>query len=185
MNKAVLVIDMLNDFANAEGTLYCDTAEQVIPNIKQVIDAARANDVPVLYVNDAHEEGDRELKIWGPHAMKGTWGAEVVPELGPYAKSELVEKKWYSGFTDTDLAERLRALEVSTVYITGMHTNICDRHTSHDAYTGGWDIVVISDATGTFTEKEHASGLEYIKTMYGAKIMTTEEVVRDFESASG
>lgn len=181
MDKAVLVIDMLNDFAKAEGKLYCDTAEQVIPRIKQVIDAARANSVPVLYVNDSHEEDDRELEIWGPHAMKGRWGADVVPELGPYAKDELVEKKWYSGFTDTDLDERLKALGVGTLYITGMHTNICDRHTSYDAFTRGYDLVIVSDATGTFTPEEHAAGLEYLKTMYAAKIMTADEVSKDFE----
>lgn len=180
--KALFVIDMLNDFADSKGKLYCATAEQVVPKIKRVIDVARANGIPVFYLNDAHEKGDRELEIWGEHAMKGTWEAEVVTELAPYTPSEIVEKRWYSGFTETNLDERLKKLGVKTVYITGMHTNICDRHTSYDAFTNGYDAVVISDATGTFTPEEHNAGLEYLKTMYAAKITTADEAVKHFES---
>lgn len=180
-HKAILVIDMLNDFADPKGKLYCATAEQVIPKIRQVVEAG-INRIPVFYLNDAHVKGDRELEIWGEHALRGTWGAEVVAQLRPYvAQSEIVEKRWYSGFTETDLNERLKKLGTQTVYITGMHTNICDRHTCHDAYVNGYDIVVISDATGTFTEEEHADGLSYLKTMYGAKVMAADAVVKDFE----
>lgn len=180
-DKAVLIIDMLNDFAHPKGMLYCETAKRVIPKIRQVGILARNYDVPVFYLNDCHEKGDRELEIWGPHAMKGTWGAEVVEQLEPYNPSEVIEKKWYSGFTGTDLNERLKKLGVKTVYITGMHTNICDRHTSYDAFVNGYNIVMIRDATGTFTPKEHKSGLDYLKTMYGAKIKTVGEAAEDFK----
>lgn len=182
--KALFVIDMLNDFADPKGKLYCATAEQVVPKIKQVADAARAHGIPVFYLNDAHDKGDRELELWGEHAMKGTLEAEVVTGLAPYMPSEIVEKRWYSGFTETNLGERLKKLGVKTVYITGMHTNICDRHTAYDAFVRGYDVVVVSDATGTFTPEEHAAGLEYLKTMYAAKIMTADEVVKEFELKS-
>jgi len=179
-DKAVLVIDMLNDFANLKGKLYCATAKQVIPKIKQVVDAARAHGIPLFYLNDAHEKSDRELQIWGSHAMKGTWEAQVLAELAPQSESEIVEKRWYSGFTDTDLDARLKKLGVRAVYITGMHTNICDRHTSYDAFKSGYDVIVISDATGTFTPEEHKTGLNYLKQMYAAKIVTAEEAAKEF-----
>ena len=180
-NGAVIVIDMLNDFADPKGKLYCETAKEVIPKIKQVVDAARANNVSVFYLNDSHLKEDRELELWGPHAMRRTWGAEVVKELSPRDVSEIVEKRWYSGFAETDLDERLKKLGVRTIYITGMHTNICDRHTSADGYVKGYKIVMVSDATGTFTPQDHAAGLDYIKTMYGAQIKTSAEVAEDFK----
>jgi len=179
-DKAVLVVDMLKDFASPEGPLYCETAREVIPRIRQLIGAARKNNIAVFYLNDAHEKGDKELELWGKHAMKGTKGAEVVDELRPEDPSEIIGKRWYSGFTETNLDERLKKLGVRTVYITGMHTNICDRHTSYDAFTHGYGIVMVSDATGTFTKEEHESGLDYIKRMYNAKIETVEEAVKEF-----
>jgi len=178
--KAVLVIDMLNGFAHPKGSLYCKTAEEVVPKIREVLDAARLYSVPIFYLNDAHEESDRELQIWGPHAMKGTWEAQVLAELAPRSESEIVEKRWYSGFTETGLDERLKKLGVRAVYITGMHTNICDRHTSYDAFKSGYDVIVISDATGTFTPEEHKTGLNYLKQMYAAKIVTAEEAAKEF-----
>jgi len=180
-DKAILVIDMLKDFAAPEGPLYCATAKEVVPKIKELVDEARLYGIPIFYLNDSHEAGDRELRLWGEHAMKGTEGAEIVDELRPFDPSEIVEKRWYSGFTGTKLDERLKRLGIKTVYITGMHTNICNRHTSYDAFVNGYEVVVVSDATGTFTKEEHESGLNYIKTMYGARIETVEEAVEEFK----
>ena len=94
MKPAVLVIDMLNDFVTGE--LKCDTAQEIIPNISTLLNAARKYDWPVVYCNDAHLQCDSELKKWGPHAMKGTKGAEVIPEFKPTSKDYIIEKRTYS-----------------------------------------------------------------------------------------
>lgn len=62
-----------------------------------------------------------------------------------------------------------------------MHTNICDRHSSYDAFTRGFKIIVAEDGVEAFTEEEHRSGLEYIKRMYGADIKKIEEIVEIFK----
>ena len=175
MKPAVLVIDMLNDFVTGE--LKCDTAQEIIPNILQLLNAARKSDWPVVYCNDAHLNCDSELKKWGPHAMKDTKGAEVIPELGPTQKDYIVEKRTYSGFYETGLDLLLRDLNLDTVVITGMHTNICDRHTAADAFFRGYNIIVASDGTGTFTKEEHEQGLKYLEEIYDAEIKTVEEII--------
>ncbi|MGN0189419.1 MAG: cysteine hydrolase family protein, partial [Candidatus Cryptobacteroides sp.] len=79
-NVAVIVVDMLNDFVT--GALGCDRAKAIVPATAQLLDAARKAGVPVIFSNDAHIAGiDRELKLWGDHAIAGTKGAEVIPEL--------------------------------------------------------------------------------------------------------
>ncbi|MGD9673507.1 MAG: isochorismatase family protein [Candidatus Nitrosocosmicus sp.] len=65
-----------------------------------------------------------------------------------------------------------------------MHTNICDRHSSYDAFTRGFKIIVAEDGVEAFTEEEHRSGLEYIKRMYGADIKKIEEIVEIFKRNS-
>ncbi len=78
---AILVVDMLNDFVT--GALKCDRGLAVVPNIAKLLQGARKAGVSVIFCNDAHVKGiDRELKLWGEHAIAGTKGAEVIPELG-------------------------------------------------------------------------------------------------------
>ncbi|KUO42994.1 MAG: nicotinamidase [Hadesarchaea archaeon YNP_N21] len=179
MKGAVLVIDMLNDFV--KGELKCERAERIIPNLRRLIQAARERGVPVIYSNDAHLPVDHELKVWGPHAIKGTKGAEVIPELSPTDKDFVLEKRTYSGFFETGLDQLLRDLGVDTVIITGLHTNICDRHTAADAFFRGYKVVVASDGVEAFTQKDHEEGLEYMKMAYGAEVKTVAEIIKDFE----
>lgn len=95
---AVLVVDMLNDFVT--GALKCDRGLAIVPNVKKLLDAARKNGVDVIFCNDAHIKGvDHELKLWGDHAIAGTKGAEVIPELGPCDGDYTVPKRRYSGFS--------------------------------------------------------------------------------------
>ncbi|MBI3586591.1 MAG: cysteine hydrolase [Ignavibacteriales bacterium] len=178
-SEAVLVIDMLNDFIT--GKLRCERADRIIPNLIRFLAEAREKDVPVIYAGDAHLKEDFELRVWGEHAMKGTGGAEVIPELRPESSDYLFEKRTYSAFFETGLDQFLRSLGVTRLYITGLHTNICDRHTSADAFFRGYDLVILEDGVEAFDQKAHDEGLEYLKTNYGAEIKTTEEVIKTWQ----
>lgn len=180
MKKAIVIIDMLNDFVT--GGLKCDRAQRIIPNIKKLIDAAHAANVPVVFSNDAHRpEGDREFEIWGPHAIAGTPGAQVIPELKPTPQDYEVPKRRYSGFEGTDLNMYLMENKVNEVVLCGLHTNICVRHTSADAFYNGYTISVPEDCVDAFTEKDHKEGLEYLKMAYGARITTASDIVKELK----
>ena len=178
-SEAVLVIDMLNDFVT--GKLRCERADRIIPNLTKFLAEARKGGIPVIYSGDAHLKEDFELRVWGEHAMKGTVGAEVIPELKPDRSDYLLEKRTYSAFFETGLDQLLRSLGVTKLYITGLHTNICDRHTSADAFFRGYNLVILQDGVEAFDEKAHNEGLEYLKTNYGAEIKTTEEVIKTWQ----
>ena len=178
-NVAVLVVDMLNDFVT--GALGCDRAKAIVPANAQLLDAARKAGVPVIFCNDAHIAGiDRELKLWGDHAIAGTKGAEVIPELKLSDKDYVVPKRRYSGFFQTDLDILLKELGVKTVIMTGLHAHMCVRHTSADAYCLGYDVIVAKEATDSFTQEDYENGLAYLKTCYGAEAYTNEELIAAF-----
>ena len=175
-SPAILVCDMLNDFVT--GSLACDRGKAIVPATAELLDAAREKGIPVIFCNDAHIAGiDRELKLWGDHAIAGTKGAEVIPELKLSDKDYVVPKRRYSGFFQTDLDITLKELGVQTVVMTGLHTHMCVRHTSADAYSLGYDVVVAKEATDSFTEEDYISGLAYLKTCYGADAYTNEELI--------
>lgn len=180
LNKpAILVVDMLNDFVY--GALACDRGKAIVPATARLLDAARAAGVPVIFCNDAHLRGiDRELTIWGDHAIAGTEGAKVIPELNLSDKDYVVPKRRYSGFFQTDLDILLKELGIKTVVMTGLHAHMCVRHTSADAFSLGYDVVVAKEATDSFTEEDYIGGLAYLKTCYGADAYTNEEIIAMF-----
>jgi len=130
--EAVVVIDMLEDFVT--GALKCERADRIIPNIKKLVETSRKKTIPIIYSSDAHLPTDFELKKWGKHAMKGTRGAEVISQLKPAKEDIVLEKRAYSGFFETGLDSVLRNLKVDTLILTGLHTNMCVRHTAADAF---------------------------------------------------
>ena len=185
--SAVIVLDMLNDFVT--GKLKCERCDKVIPNIKKLIQTARKKGIPVIYSNDAHLPVDEEVvERWGKHAIKGTKGAEVIPQLKPTAKDYVLDKRTYSGFHETGMDMLLRDLYkgegVKTVILTGLHTNICVRHTAADAFFRGYKIVVAKDAVEAFAQKEHEEGLKYLKDIYSAKVMAVSEIMKKMEKSS-
>ncbi len=180
LKKAVIVLDMLNDFVT--GSLKCDRAQKLIPNIKKVLAAARKRKISVIYSNDAHLPGlDHEFLVWGEHALAGTYGAQVISELAPQAGDYVVPKRNYSGFYGTDMDQILRDLEVKEVVLVGLHAHICVRHTSADAFFRGYGIVVLSDGVESFTDEDYKSGLEYVKMAYKARVISSDDAIKEMQ----
>jgi nicotinamidase-related amidase len=181
-NKAVIIVDMLNDFVT--GDLKTERAARIVPNLKKLVEEARKHGVPVIYSNDAHYKNDFEVvHKWGGHAIKGTPGAQIIPELAPREEDFIVEKRTYSGFYETGLESLLRSLYggrgVGTVILGGLHTHICVRHTSADAFFRGYKIIIASDGVEAFTQKNHEEGLKYLKEVYNAEIKTVDEIIEE------
>lgn len=173
--EAVLVIDMVNDFVT--GAIECERAQRIIPPLQALLDGARAAEVPVIYVSDAHLSSDFEIDLWGEHAMKGTEGAEIISALAPAPDDIVLEKRTYSAFYDTGLDQLLRSLDVHTLYLTGLHTNMCCRHASADAYFRGYGLVAVTDGCEAFTAAEHQEGLDYLEKVYGADRQSVREIL--------
>ncbi len=175
--KALLVVDMLNDFVT--GRIKNPRAEEIIPNIADLLEAARRRDKDwmVVFANDAHLPHDFELKIWGKHAMAGTDGAAIIPELPIEPTDFVLPKRTYSAFYETGLDPLLRQFGVDTLVLTGQHTNMCVRHTTADAFFRGYDVIVPHDAVESLTAEDHEAGLRYLEATYGVKLPPTKELI--------
>lgn len=192
---AVIVIDMANDFvlpggvlADAGGPEYQERAKAVIPPISRLVEAARETGVTVIYATDCHDQGDAELRKWPPHSMRGTPGGEIVAELKPRAGDVVLEKQTYSVFQSTEIERILRERGIDTLYVTGLHTDCCARHTSGDAFQKGFGLVWVTDTLQAFTEEAHQGGLDYFKAWYAIdpdrQFQTAEEVARAWREAA-
>lgn len=177
--KALIIIDMLNDFY--DGVLGNEKhAAKIVPNIRRLLDHARkSDDWVVVYSNDAHRADDGEIAVWGKHAMAGTHGAAVIEALQPVgADREIVSpKRFYGAFDETGLHEILKEYGVTECVMTGQHTHCCVRHSSYGAFTRGYGIKVPADAVCVFDGVDNDAALDYLKTIYGAEITSTDAVV--------
>lgn len=161
--KALLIIDMLNDFIKRGAPLEVPKARGIIRNIRLELEKARRAGIPVIYCCDRHEPGDREFEVWPPHAVRGTQGAEIIEELRPIKGEPVVAKKTYSAFYRTSLEKTLKGLGVKHLILTGVVTNICILYTAVDAYMRGYEITVPEDCVAGLKAGDSLFALRQIK----------------------
>lgn len=177
--KALIIVDMLNDFYT--GVLQNEVhASKIVPVIAKLIAHARANpDWMVVYSNDAHRADDAEIAVWGPHAMAGTRGADVIDALTPIgAPREIVSpKRFYGAFDETGLHEILQEYGVTDVVVVGQHTHCCVRHSSYGAFIRGYGIEIPTDGVCVFDGVDNAAAIDYLRTIYGATITNSDALI--------
>jgi len=124
--KALIIVDMLNDFVDEKGALYCgDTARSIVPFIQERLKAYTNRKDLVIYLQDSHDEDDKEFEKFSKHSVTETWGSEVIPELSPQTGETVIPKKRYSGFYGTDLENILKTAGVDEIEVVGVCTSIC------------------------------------------------------------
>jgi len=196
---AIVLIEAQNDFLSPGGTMYQYIAEQlkernVIGNLVNLLNGARGK-AKIFYLPfQAFKPGFPELKKGGPGTaglrgiemeMKADWGTgawvegtpgpEIVPQLTPQPGDIVVRGKLtLDAFHSTALNYLLRANEIETVVFCGFHTNWCVESTARSAYDLGYRVVVISDCTGTDTEREQKYAEEVIFPRIGS-VMTSDQ----------
>jgi nicotinamidase-related amidase len=132
-NTALLVVDAQNVVVG--GT---PRRDEVVANIGVLVDKARTQQVPVVWVQHHSEE-----------IVRGTDEWKIVPELAPGADEPLVEKQYGDSFEDTPLESVLSDLGVGRLVVVGAQSDACIRSTLHGAFVRGYDAFLVSDAHTT------------------------------------
>jgi len=169
---ALVVIDMLRDFVDEGGSLYCGpAASALVGPVAAEIAEARQKGVPVIYVCDRHRPDDPEFAMFPPHCVEGTPGAEVVAALTPRPGERVIPKRRFSGFFGTDLDLTLRELGVSRLRLVGVCTNICVLYTAADARMRGYEVEVPSDKVASFDDEAHRWALGQMEKVLGVRVL--------------
>lgn len=159
---ALVVVDVQNDFADPQGTLYVRGGEEVVPVVNQEVERALEAGALVVYTQDWHPESTPHFQkdggIWPVHCVRDTWGAALHPDLD--VKGEVLRKgsggeDGYSGFTvrdprtgeesPTGLAELLRGRGITRVVVLGIATDYCVKETAVDAARLGFRTQVLTE----------------------------------------
>ena len=116
--------------------------------------------------------------------MAGTPQAEIVDALTPQPGDVVWGKQTYSPFLNPGFEQMLEERGITKLYITGLHTDCCARHTSGDAFQRGFDLVWVTDALQAFTDEAHKAGLGYFEAWYAtdpkSQLKTVDELVEEW-----
>ncbi|MBE7518283.1 MAG: isochorismatase family protein [Thermoflexaceae bacterium] len=160
---ALIVVDVQNDFADPNGSLYVKGAEDVVTFISAEVARARAAGSLVVYTQDWHPPETPHFAtgggVWPVHCVRNTWGAAFHPGLkveGDTVRKGAGGEDGYSGFTvrdpesgresETDLAAMLHDAGIERVIVVGLATDYCVKATALDAVRKGFSTLLLRDA---------------------------------------
>ncbi len=196
-------VDTQRDFMLPGGKLYVPGAETIIPNVERLVDAARQD--RVFLVSDAcfHTLEDEEFRQWPPHCLRGTSGAEIIPEgladktysipnrpgaplpakLKDY-QQVILEKQTLDVFDNPNTEALLERLDRDAEFVVfGVVTEYCVRCAAKGLLERGRRVALVTDAIRTLEPKDGQRALDEL-TAKGARLITTEEALKLLSQAA-
>jgi len=191
-------VDVQRDFVLPGGKLYVPGAEKLLPNIRRLTDAARRGRVFLVSHGDFHAPDDPEFKVFPPHCVRGTPGAELVPEaltekvvrvpneadvqipedLSQYQQI-LLEKQTLDVFQSRHADELLQKLGKHAEFVVfGVVTEYCVRFAARGLLERGRRVVIVGDAIETLKKKDGEDALAELQRD-GARLTTTDQALAD------
>ena len=172
--SALVVVDVQNDFADPDGSLFVKCAEDVVRAVNREVERAAAAGALIVYTQDWHPERtphfEKDGGTWPVHCVGGTWGAELHPGLRVEQDGEVVRKgtggeDGYSAFSVRDpesgevsatgLDGIIRQRGAERVVIVGLATDYCVKETALDAASRGLPAIVVRDAVAAVDLEPH------------------------------
>lgn len=199
---ALLVIDPYNDFISEGGKAWdrlkaVAEANQCVPHMVQVLEAARRSGIRVFYVlHHRYRPGDYESwkyiapiqkAAWSRKTFEyGSWGGEVRREFEPRPGDVVAAEHWCSsGFANTDLDLQLKKHGIHKLIVTGLIAHTCVEATVRYAAELGYEVTMVKDATADYSDREMQASVEVNMPNYASAIVTSEEIVAAISSLAG
>ena len=196
-------VDIQRDFMIPGGALYVPGAEKLIPNIKSLIDLARTDSAFLISSACQHAPDDPEFKVFPPHCVRGTPGAQLIPEAAlekllrvPNEKSfsipadlfsyeqVLLEKQVLDVFSNPNTAKLIDRLPADAeFYIFGVVTEYCVQCASKGLLDRKRRVAVVEDAIETLKKEEGEKTISQL-VANGARLVSTAEAISEFQSAT-
>ncbi len=189
-------VDTQVDFMVPGGSLYVPGAEKIIPNLRALTAWAGSHHVLVVSSACAHQPGDQEFAIFGPHCLAGTPGQQKVPETllpNRYVVPDqsvvlpdlrlfqqvIIEKRVFDVFSNPNAEPILEQLGAGLrVVIYGVVTEICVASAANGLLTRGHHVELVRDAVAALDEQKAVKFLERFEEA-GGRLVKTDDVLKE------
>jgi len=170
--KGLIVVDMLKDFMEEKGALFCgNECRKIIPFVVDTLGNMRNERAAIIFLSDCHDKDDKEFDIFPPHCIIDTEGAKLIDELKVMPGEYFIKKKRYSGFYNTNLHEVLASESVDHVYLVGVCTSICVMETVAGLRNRDYPTFVFRRGVADFDREAHNFALKRMEKVLGATIL--------------
>ena len=172
-DTALIVIDLQKGIS---GGSFIHTIGEVVDRTRALLDAFRANHLPVVLVNVAGrapgrtEQGSRN----SPSFSEG-W-TDLLPQLDQQPSDIFITKRSWGAFARTDLETQLKARGVTQVVVTGVATSVGVEATVRQAYEQGFNVTLALDAMTDIREEAHEYSIRNVFPRLG-ETGSTEEII--------
>jgi nicotinamidase/pyrazinamidase len=200
MNEPLVFFDVDTqvDFILPTGALYVPGAEQIVPNLKKLMDYARANRIPVLSSADAHPPDDKSFAQWPPHCVVGTPGQFRIPETsfpssivvtnrpGRFQPPQewigqlIIEKQEYDATTNVNFDAILASLGERRFVVFGVATDYCILGTALGLRKRDRPVDLVTDAIKEIKPEDGSKAIEEM-TAAGVRLVKTGDVCAPVE----
>lgn len=166
--NALIVIDVVNEFVN--GKYGGEHAYDIIPSLNSTIVHFRENNEQVIFACDRHQDWHPEVQCLGEHSMSDLETSKIPEDVYFDDDDIVVPKMAYSAFYNTFLDSLLRSLNIDSLFLAGLTTETCVKHTAADAFYRGYDISIVKDAVSSPNRRYHELSIKYMSNFYNADL---------------
>lgn len=177
---ALLLVDVNNSFFDEAGEFHYPGAADILPALRQLLEAARRGGRLVVHAREGHWPGlaDGEGSKLPAHTLVGSFDAAPYPGFEAIADEPELRKRRYSAFFGTELPLLLAEQRVETLIVAGVKTNVCIRATVQDAFAHGLRPVLVRGAVSSNRRHLHDATLEDVERYFGEVVDLDEALGR-------
>jgi nicotinamidase-related amidase len=168
-STALLVVDMLNAYDHPEADRLAERVEKALPGIGSMLERARDEGLPVIYVNDNYDDWNTSAEELAERAMNGAHPELVEPVL-PAEGHAFVIKARHSVFYETPLEYLLDQRGVDRLILVGQVTEQCILYSALDAHVRHFRVVVPTDAVAAIYDHLADAALEMMERNLSAQL---------------
>ncbi len=176
MSAALIVIDMLNPYDHEDAEPLVENVRGMIGDLRTLIDAARADDLGIIFVNDHHDDWSAGPTEIAKRALEGA-APELVEPVLPPADVPFIVKARHSIFYQTLLEYYLRNEEINRLVFAGQVTEQCILYSALDGYLRNFEVVVATDALAHIHDGLAQAAIEMMETNLHAQLAAGPEAV--------
>ncbi len=155
---ALLVLDMQDFFISPESHAFIPSAPELVPVIQELIQEFERFDLPVIYTRHLNTaENDKMMGRWWQDVITADNHLSEINSAFDTSHAEVIEKSQYDAFYKTSLQNSLDVLQVNTIVITGVMTNLCCETTARSAFVRGYRVIMPVNGTATMNSELHRS----------------------------
>jgi len=179
-HPALVLVDVINGFTDPACPLGSE-ADSVVDACRTLLEVFRKKRLPVFFTSVVYRDESQArvfrqrlpaLNVLEP----GSEWVKIDPRIAPVSGEAVIEKRWASGFFNTDLAQRLKDEGADSIVVGGLTTSGCVRATAVDGLQNDYRVVIAREATGDRNLAAHESNLFDLQAKY-ADVLSLKSVL--------